>query len=121
MTTPWVQTILRYVEVSQWPLPWVRASLDLAVLGCVLNGPLHGYGIAVQLAERGFGRLKGGSLYPVLSRLEDAGYLQARWEQADTGPARRDYSITHAGREYLTDGLSQWTALTQALQNGKDG
>ncbi|WP_298255540.1 PadR family transcriptional regulator [uncultured Arthrobacter sp.] len=104
----------------QWPLPWIRASLDLAVLGCVLEGPLHGYGIAVQLELRGFGRPKGGSLYPVLSRLEDTGYVQARWEQADTGPGRKSYSITHSGRQYLSDGLIKWQTLTEALSSGKD-
>lgn len=104
-----------YVSEPQWPLPWIRASLDLAVLGCLLEGPLHGYGIAQRLGARGFGRLKGGSLYPALSRLEDAGHVGASWEQADAGPGRKNYAITGPGREHLTEGLTRWKSLTRAL------
>lgn len=100
---------------TRWPLPWIRASLDIAVLGCVLEAPLHGYGIAQLLEERGFGRLKGGSLYPALSRLENAGYVETTWEQGDSGPGRKYYTLTNSGREYLSQALMQWKGLTRAL------
>ncbi|MEE6296995.1 PadR family transcriptional regulator [Georgenia wangjunii] len=103
----------------EWPLPWIRASLDLAILGCLLDAPLHGYGIAQRLEGRGFGRLKGGSLYPALSRLGDAGHVETTWEQGNSGPGRKDYSITDTGREYLVDGLTKWHGLTQALDPAK--
>ncbi|MBG6226582.1 PadR family transcriptional regulator PadR [Arthrobacter sp. CAN_A2] len=108
------------MDDAQWPLPWIRASLDLAVLGCLVDGPLHGYGIALRLEARGFGRPRGGSLYPVLSRLEDAGYVQARWEQADAGPSRKIYSLTEPGRQHLADGLTRWQALTRALSGEQE-
>ncbi|MFC4553867.1 PadR family transcriptional regulator [Georgenia faecalis] len=104
----------------EWPPLWVRASLDLAVLGCLLDGPLHGYGIAQRLEARGFGRLKGGSLYPALSRLEDAGHVVTTWEQGEHGPGRKDYSITDGGREYLDEGLAAWQSLTRALDPTKE-
>lgn len=103
------------MDKAQWPSPWIRASLELAVLGCLVHTPLHGYGIALQLESRGFGRPKGGSLYPVLSRLEDAGHVETAWEQGGSGPGRKNYTITDTGREYLTDGLTRWKDLTHAL------
>lgn len=105
---------------GKWPLPWVRASLELAVLGCLLDAPLHGYGIAQQLEQRGFGRLKGGSLYPVLSHLEQAGHVETAWEQGAVGPGRKNYSITKAGRDFFAAGLTQWKTLTAALDLPKE-
>lgn len=103
----------------EWPLPWIRASLDLAILGCLAHAPLHGYGIAQQLEGRGFGRLKGGSLYPALSRLVDAGHVETSWAQGDSGPGRKDYAITDSGREHLVAGLARWKALTRTLDVAK--
>ncbi|WP_246021055.1 PadR family transcriptional regulator [Arthrobacter echini] len=103
-----------------WPLQWIRACLELAVLGSVIEAPLHGYGIAQHLEGRGFGRLKGGSLYPVLARLENAGHVEAAWQQGDFGPSRKYYTITGAGRRYLTDGLTQWKALARALDPAEE-
>lgn len=107
------------MPAAEWPLPWIRASLDLAVLGCLLDEPLHGYGIARDLEERGFGRLKGGSLYPALSRLEDAGHVETAWAQAESGPGRKNYAITDTGRDHLADGLTRWQGLTRVLDTRK--
>lgn len=104
-----------YVNETTWPMPWIRASLDLAILGCLVEGPLHGYGIAQRLEERGFGRLKGGSLYPALARLGEQGHVESSWVQGDSGPGRRNYVITDAGRDHLKAGLASWRALTRAL------
>lgn len=101
---------------STWPAPWVRASLDLAILGSLRSGPLHGYGVAQALQARGFGLLRGGSLYPGLNRLEEAGHVAATWEPGESGPGRRDYRLTAAGTAYLQRALQDWQALTEALQ-----
>ena len=71
-----------------WPSAWVRAALEPAILGALTAGPLHGYGIAQTLAARGFGTLRGGSLYPVLARLEEAGHVTTRWVEGQAGPGR---------------------------------
>lgn len=100
---------------AHWPAPWVRAALDLAVLGSLTAGPLHGYAIAQTLAEQGFGRLRGGSLYPVLGRLEEAGAVEASWVEGSGGPGRREYALTPAGRARLDEGLDEWAGLNAAL------
>lgn len=96
-------------------MPWIRAALGLAVLGSLTERPLHGYGIAQVLAERGFGHLKGGSLYPVLNRLQEAGDLDATWVDGDGGPGRREYALSAAGRRRLTHDLTAWQELTTTL------
>ena len=98
-----------------WPSAWVRAALELAILGALTAGPLHGYGIAQTLAARGFGTLRGGSLYPVLARLEEAGHVSTRWVEGQGGPGRKDYALTDAGRAEYADAVASFQALGAAL------
>ena len=98
-----------------WPAAWVRAALEPAILGALTAGPLHGYGIAQTLAARGFGTLRGGSLYPVLARLEEAGHVSTRWVEGQGGPGRKDYALTDAGRAEYADAVASFRALGAAL------
>ncbi len=100
---------------ASWPSPWVRAALDLAVLASLADDRLHGYAIGQSLAAHGFGLLKGGSLYPVLNRLEAAGDVEAAWVEGQGGPGRREYELTRDGRARLDRELAAWRELTETL------
>ena len=104
-----------------WPSPWIRAALDVAVLASLTDGPLHGYAIAQSLATRGFGLLKGGSLYPVLGRLEEAQHVRAGWVDGQGGPGRREYELTESGRDRLRHELVSWRELGDTLTTMSDG
>ena len=102
-------------DAASWPTPWVRAALDVAVLASLTEGRLHGYAIAQSLAAHGLGLLKGGSLYPVLGRLEEAGDVEAAWVEGQGGPGRREYELTAAGRDRLDRELTSWRELGDTL------
>ena len=102
-----------------WPLPWVRAAMGTAVLACLEREELHGYAIAERLAARGFGRPKGGSLYPLLSALEESDAVAASWVQGEKGPGRRSYVITELGRSRLSSERASWAGLTAALHGNQ--
>lgn len=108
-------------DASDWPAPWVRAALDIAVLSSLTEGPLHGYAIAQALASHGFGLLKGGSLYPVLNRLEEAGDVGATWVEGQGGPGRREYVLTEGGHERLDRDLGDWRRLSETLTRMSTG
>ena len=56
---------------TPWPGDWLRGVLEIAVLRCLADGgPSYGYAIALALEEAGLGQVKGGTLYPLLGRLE---------------------------------------------------
>lgn len=99
--------------------PLVRATLATAILTCLERGDAHGYGLAQQLADMGFGTLKGGSLYPALSKLEEAGAVTRYWSEGRSGPARREYTLTEAGREQLRQQRQELSALAQALSTSQ--
>lgn len=108
-------------DPATWPAPWVRAALDLAVLASLTERALHGYAIGQVLAAHGFGLLKGGSLYPVLGRLEEAGDVEAAWVEGQGGPGRREYALTARGRERLGRELASWRDLGDTLTTMGDG
>lgn len=74
-----------------------------SILMSLLKGPLHGYGLTAAIVEYGFiqGEVPPGVIYRHLRQMEEEGLLQSQWESEGTGPAKRSYSITPAGREVL--------------------
>lgn len=100
---------------SMYPQALIRATLPLAILACLEVAPAHGYGLAQHLEQWGYGKLKGGSLYPALSKLEDAGFVTTSWTQGENGPARRLYAITGAGHRHLEAQRSRLAELAQQL------
>lgn len=94
----------------------LRGVLDLAVLRVLADEDRYGYQIAQALERAGLDRLKGGTLYPLLRRLEEAGHVVSSWREGEHGPNRRYYALTGAGRAFLADGSAEFEAFaTRAL------
>jgi len=96
----------------------LQGSLPLLVLTLLARrGPLHGYGIATQIEGMSEDtlRVEEGSLYPALHRLEEAGWIRARWRTTDTGRRARVYEITASGRTQLESEEARWKAITAAV------
>lgn len=60
-----------------------------------------------------------GTLYPLLTRLKNAGILKYRWEESKSGPPRKYYSLTPIGKEFLTELEKTWNELIQAVKQFK--
>lgn len=94
---------------------WLRGVLQPCVLQCLADGPAYGYAIIARLAEAGLGGIKGGTLYPLLARLEARELVTIEWRTGEGGPGRKYFSLTEAGRAELTDARSAWSAFTAAV------
>ena len=100
---------------TQWPGEWMRGVLSLCVLGVVARGRTYGYAIAAELSQAGLGSVKGGTLYPILTRLEADGYVESSWGAGESGPGRKFFRATPAGHRHLAERTSQWrTFATRA-------
>lgn len=109
------------MDENEWPADWMRGVLGLCVLRVLADGPTYGYAVAQRLADAGLGRLKGGTLYPLLSRFESAGLVEVEWRPGESGPGRKYYALTDAGRAELADAADRWARfadLTRALVTG---
>lgn len=71
----------------------------------------YGYSLVVRLQEHGFAELREGSVYPALTRLEQNGLLGSRLVRSESGPARKYYRTTAAGRAELVRSRSAWSDL----------
>jgi len=100
------------VTVPAQPSEWLRGVLELCVLRVIAQGPTYGYAIAARLAASGFGDVKGGTLYPLLARLEKNRLVTVDWRTGDGGPERKYFTVTDAGRHELEDGLDRWQAFS---------
>src|SRR6478736_2125170 len=96
----------------------LQGSLDLLVLKILSRRPgLHGYAIMTAIEERSGDVLRAeeGSLYPALHRMEEAGWIRARWVTKDTGRRARIYELTTDGKKQLAVEESRWQAVTAAV------
>jgi PadR family transcriptional regulator len=100
-----------------------RGALELAVLALIQAKPRYGYDLLTSLeaATDGFLAVKEGTVYPVLHRLEDAGYLSASWEAEGRGLPRKYYAITAAGQERLGVLGAEWDRLVSGMRQLLEG
>ena|SRR6185312_2179466 len=97
----------------------LQGSLDLLVLKILSRrAPLHGYGIMTAIEEISGDalRVEEGSIYPALHRMEEAGFVRAKWIEKSNGRRARSYEMTARGRKQLTSEEARWTAVTSAVQ-----
>ncbi len=95
----------------------LKGTLDMLILRVVAFGAIHGYAISqrIQQISNDFFRVPEGSLYPALHRLEDRGWLQAKWEETDSGRDAKFYTLTRAGRKRLGAEMVNWERLSEAV------
>ncbi|PRY60079.1 PadR family transcriptional regulator [Knoellia remsis] len=97
---------------------WLKGVLDLAVLAALARErTAYGYTLMAALADRGFDGLKGGTIYPLLGRLEDDGLVESTWGDGDAGPRRKYFWLTDAGRAELAAGREGWRAFAKSMND----
>ena len=96
----------------------IAASSTPIVLAILSEEDNYGYAILKRVQELSGGSIEwtDGMLYPVLHRLERLGYVEARWEVADSGRRRKYYRITSPGRARLAEEHKQWQAVDATLR-----
>jgi transcriptional regulator len=96
----------------------LQGTLDLLVLKILSRRPgLHGYAImtAVKEASEDVLRIEEGSLYPALHRMEEAGWIRAKWVTKDTGRRARIYDLTGSGKKQLAAEENRWEKVSSAV------
>jgi PadR family transcriptional regulator len=93
-----------------------KGFLSLAA-ATILNAVNNGYSFGFDIVD--ITGMPGGTVYPALRRLEEAGYLESEWEkervaQAELRPRRKYYEITRSGRQVLAEAVKRYRLLDQA-------
>lgn len=96
---------------------WKKGSAELLVLSLLEDQSRHGYDISklIQIRSGGFLRFHVTSLYPLLYRLEDRGWIAGRWVEKAEQRRRRYYSLTPEGRKVLRSQRKSWKEFVAAM------
>jgi PadR family transcriptional regulator PadR len=94
-----------------------KGSAELLILATLAEGDLHGYDISRRIGENTDGLLtfRAASLYPLLYKLEDRGWIEGRWKQAAGQRRRRCYRLTAEGKKVLAKQRTRWSSFIRAL------
>jgi PadR family transcriptional regulator PadR len=95
----------------------LQGTLDLLILRTLVFGAQHGQGIARAIQEQSGDVLlvDHGALYPAVQRLEEKGWISAKWGSSENNRKARFYALTKSGRKQLLDETSQWRKLAAAI------
>ena len=98
-------------------LELLQGTLDLLILRTLIFGSQHGQGIARAIQQTSDQELlvEHGALYPALQRLEERGWISAKWGTSSNNRKARFYSLTAGGRRQLVKETDRWNRLTTAI------
>ena len=97
----------------------LQGTLILLVLRTLeALGPLHGYGLArrIEQISKDMLQLNQGTLYPALLRMEQEGWITAKWGASEKNRKARFYSITPSGRRRLAKETEDWRRMSSTIE-----
>lgn len=96
----------------------VRGNIECLLLFLIKeNHETYGYELMREIEKRseGYFRLKEGTVYPALHRLENDGLVSGEWRELPGGQLRRYYTITQQGEQALREKMGAWEGFTAAV------
>ena len=99
-------------------LKLVEGTLEMLILRTLEAGPMHGWSIgqSIEDVSRAGLQLNQGSLYPALHRLEQGGFIRAKWGVSEKHRRAKFYSLTATGRRKLDHETEQWRRFSGSIE-----
>jgi PadR family transcriptional regulator, regulatory protein PadR len=94
----------------------LKGTLEGIVLALLSGAPAYGYEITARLREQGFTDIVEGTVYALLIRIEQRGFVDVTKVPSDKGPPRKVYSVNASGAEYLDEFWRSWTFLADRIE-----
>ena len=91
-----------------------KGVLEMCVVAAISSREAYASDILERLKQSQLIVVEG-TLYPILTRLKNEGFLSYRWEESNSGPPRKYYSITPEGTAFLTELRAGWNELVTAV------
>ncbi len=91
-----------------------KGVLEFCILSVLKDGEAYTSDILETLKDAKMLVVEG-TIYPLLTRLKNAGLLSYRWEESTSGPPRKYYELTDTGKLFLTELNDTWSELQQAV------
>lgn len=95
----------------------LKGTLEGIVLALLETRPAYGYEITAQLRDQGLTDLAEGTVYALLVRIEQRGFVDVEKVPSEKGPPRKVYSLNAAGRAQLAEFWSTWALLSGRIEH----
>ena len=95
----------------------LKGTLEGIVLAILSEQPAYGYEITARLRDQGFTDIVEGTVYALLIRLEQRGFVDVTKVPSEKGPPRKVYSVNATGTEYLDEFWKAWTFLVERIEH----
>ncbi|MCS5720281.1 PadR family transcriptional regulator [Herbiconiux sp. CPCC 205763] len=93
----------------------LKGTLEGIVLAILAAQPAYGYEITARLRDQGFSDIVEGTVYALLVRIEQRGYVDVTKVPSEKGPPRKVYSLNASGGEYLDEFWKSWEFLAERI------
>lgn len=94
----------------------LKGTLEGIVLAILAGQSAYGYEITARLREKGFSDIAEGTVYALLIRIEQRGFVEVEKIPSEKGPPRKVYSLNALGQEYLGEFWRTWSFLAERLE-----
>ena len=94
----------------------LKGALEGIVLGILSDRAAYGYEITAWLRDQGFADIAEGTIYALLLRIEQRGYVDVVKEPSEKGPPRKVYTLNSAGARTLDEFWSNWSFLAERIE-----
>ena len=99
----------------------LKGTLEGIVLAILAGQSAYGYEITARLRAMGFSDIAEGTVYALLVRIEQRGFVDVEKIPSEKGPPRKVYSLNAQGREYLDEFWRTWRFLAERLEQLQEG
>ncbi|GAA4372387.1 PadR family transcriptional regulator [Nocardioides caricicola] len=99
----------------------LKGTLEGIVLAILAGRPAYGYEITSWLRDKGFTEIAEGTIYALLIRIEQRGYVDVEKVPSEKGPPRKVYTLNAQGRAYLDEFWRNWSFLAERLEQLRKG
>lgn len=103
------------IDFDKWQVQLRKGSLALAVLATLWERERYGLEIIRELEQVPIFSVAEGTIYPLLSRLKDAGFVDAEWIESGAGHPRKYFRMTLGGRRYALGLARTWQEFAQGM------
>lgn len=95
----------------------LKGTLEGIVLAILEERPAYGYEITSRLRDEGFTDLVEGTVYALLVRIEQRGFVDVKKVPSEKGPPRKVYSLNRGGRTQLGEFWKTWSFLSERIEH----
>ncbi|WP_314172103.1 PadR family transcriptional regulator [Streptomyces winkii] len=92
-----------------------RGILQFCVLALLRDGEKYAFEVVRELSDAHGFMTSEGTIYPLLARLRKEGWVSTAWQESDSGPPRRYYTLTSTGRHALAEFAEEWMPFKTAV------